>query len=29
MRSSLTTLDVETTRYREAFYAKLRERYGK
>jgi hypothetical protein len=29
MRSSLTTLDIETTRYRRAFYAKLRERYGK
>ena len=29
MRSSLTTLDVETARYRQAFYAKLRERYGK
>ncbi|HVW26271.1 MAG TPA: hypothetical protein VHC69_12945 [Polyangiaceae bacterium] len=29
MRSSLTTLHVETRRYRETFYAKLRERYGK
>jgi hypothetical protein len=29
MRSSLTTLDMETTRYRRAFYAKLRERYRK
>ena len=29
MRSSLTTLHVETGRYRETFYAELRERYGK
>ncbi len=29
MRSSLTTLDVETMRYRREFYAKLRERYDK
>ena len=29
IRSSLATLDDETTKYREAFYAKLRKRYDK